>query len=177
MVYFFGSTFISRRQPMDRYHPKRKRNEIFYEQEIQTLLRWGNHVTIALCDNNEPYIVTLSYGYDSDRKALYFHCANKGDKLDFIRRNPQVCATLIKDNGYLDTRCDHDYETLVIRGKLGIIGDLEEKKHALRVLLDHLERNPQPIFDRNIKDDSSYNSVTMLRLDMESVIGKKYLQG
>lgn len=162
---------------MSQYHPRRKRNEILDEEEKKNLLRWGNHVTIALCDNDEPYIVTMSYGYDSKWNVLYFHCANKGDKLDFIRRNPQVCATLIKDNGYMDTKCDHDYETLVIRGKLSIIGELEEKKHALRILLDHLERDPQPIFDRNIQDDTSYNTVTMLRLDMESVIGKKYIQG
>ena len=160
---------------MDQYHPRRKRNEILSEEDKKALLRWGNHLSIALCDNNIPYVVTMSYGYDSGRNALYFHCANKGDKLDFIRKNPEVCATLVKDNGYLATKCDHDYESLVIRGKLWIIENLEEKKHALMVLLNHLEQDPEPIFARNIKNDKSYDSVTMLKLEMESVIGKKYI--
>lgn len=159
---------------MEQYHPKRKRNEIIDEAEKQALLKWGNHVTIALCKANEPYLVTLSYGYDTERDALYFHCANKGDKLDFIRHNPAACATLIKDNGYLETKCDHDYRTLIIRGSLSIVDDLAEKKHGLQVLLNHLERDPQPIFERNIKDDQSYNTVTILKLEMASVIGKQY---
>lgn len=160
---------------MDNYHPKRKKNEILDEEAKLALLKAGNHLTLALCDKDEPYVVTLSYGFDQAHNCLYFHCANKGEKLDFIARNPRACATLIKDNGYLETKCDHDYESLVIRGGIHVVAGLEEKKHGLQVLLDHLEKDPRPIFERNIKDDSSYNGVTILRLDLDSVIGKKYL--
>ncbi len=159
---------------MESYHPRRKRNEIVSEEEKLVLLKAANHVTVALCDNNIPYIVTMSYGFDSEHAALYFHCANKGDKLDYIRKNPNACATIIKDNGYLEARCDHDYETLVIRGKMIIVDELAEKKHALHVILNHLEKDPQPIFDRNIKDDHSYDGVTILKMHIESIIGKKY---
>ena len=160
---------------MEQYHPKRKRNEILEDDAKHALLKGGNHITIALCDNNTPYIVTMSYGYDVDKNALYFHCANKGDKLEFISKNPAVCATLIRDNGYLETKCDHDYESLIIRGKMFVVSELDEKKHGLQVLLNHLEKEPQPIFERNIKSDSSYSSVTILRLDMDVIIGKKYI--
>lgn len=160
---------------MEQYHPKRKRNEILAEDEKSELLRNGDHVTIALCAGDVPYIVTMSYGYDPESDSLYFHCANRGDKLDFIRKNPNACATLIKDNGYLKTKCDHDYASLIIRGSLGVVTDLAEKKHGLQVLLDHLEEDPRPIFERNIKGDASYDGVTILRLKMDSVIGKKYI--
>ena len=160
---------------MEKYHPRRTRNEIIGEEEKAALLRGGNHVSIALCDGDTPYIVTLSYGFDAPGNCLYFHCANKGDKLDFIRKNPKACATIIKDNGYLATKCEHDYETLVIRGRMGIVEGLEEKKRGLQVLLDHLERDPKPIFERNIKDDRSYDGVTILKLEMESIVGKKYI--
>jgi len=160
---------------VEQYHPKRMRNEILDEGERRRLLERGNHITIALCDMNTPYIVTMSYGYDSGHGCLYFHSANKGDKLEFVRRNPNACGTIIKDNGYLETKCDHDYETLVVRGPMSIVTDLEEKKHGLQVILNHLEKDPKPIFERNIKDDASYDRATIMRLDMESVIGKKYL--
>ncbi len=160
---------------MDKYHPKRKRNEIINENEIEYLLKSANHITIALCKNNNPYIVTLSYGYDSENKCLYFHCANKGDKLDYIKDNKNVCATIIKDNGYLETKCDHNYESLIIRGSMSIVNDILEKKHGLKILLNHLEKDPKPIFDRNIKNDSSYNKVTILKLNMDLIIGKKYI--
>lgn len=160
---------------MEQYHPKRKRNEILAEDEKRALIKSGNHITIALCDKDLPYIITMSYGYDEEKNCLYFHCANKGDKLDYIKNNPNACATIIKDNGYMETKCDHDYESLVIRGKMVIVTDLDEKKHGLQVLLNHLEKDPKPIFERNIKDDKSYNGVTILRLNMESIIGKKYI--
>jgi nitroimidazol reductase NimA-like FMN-containing flavoprotein (pyridoxamine 5'-phosphate oxidase superfamily) len=160
---------------MEQYHPKRNRNEILDEEEKRLLLKNGNHVSIALCAGDVPYIITMSYGHDPRSRCLYFHCANKGDKLDYIRQNQNACATLIKDNGYLETKCDHDYETLIIRGKISIVTELDEKKRGLQILLEHLEKDPEPIFARNIKDERSYDSVTILRLDMESVIGKKYI--
>lgn len=157
------------------YHPRRVRNEIVDANEIEQILTSSDHVTLALCNDGVPYVVTMSYGYDRGRKSLYFHCANKGDKLDFIEKNGNTCGTIIKDNGYLKTKCDHDYESLIIRGKIMKVEDLEEKKHGLQVLLSHLEDDPKPIFDRNIKDDGSYDKVTILRLDMTSVVGKKYI--
>ncbi|HOV64334.1 MAG TPA: pyridoxamine 5'-phosphate oxidase family protein, partial [Spirochaetia bacterium] len=160
---------------MESYHPRRKRNEIISDAEKAALLEKGDHITIALCDNNIPYVVTLSYGLDKENNCLYFHCANKGDKLDFISKNPNVCATVIHDNGYMKTKCDHDYETLVIRGELYIVNELSEKKHGLQILLNHLEKDPKPIFERNIKDDHSYDGVTILRMNMKSIIGKKHI--
>lgn len=160
---------------MEQYHPKRKRNEILDEDEKLALIKKSNHITIALCYGDVPYIITMSFGFDSDRNCLYFHCANKGDKLEYIKKNPNACATIIKDNGYLDTKCDHDYESLIIRGKMKIVEDLEEKKHGLQILLNHLEKDPQPIFERNIKTDRSYDGVTILKLEMDSIIGKKYI--
>ena len=157
------------------YHPKRVRNEILDPYEIEDILTSSNHITLALCANDVPYIVTMSYGYDKKNKNLYFHCANKGDKLDFIEKNTNVCATVIVDNGYLKTKCDHDYKSLIIRGKIEKVEDLEEKKHGLQILLNHLEEDPKPIFERNIQNDDSYGKVTILRLLMESVIGKKYI--
>jgi uncharacterized protein len=160
---------------MEQHHPQRQRNEITDDHEKTQLLIQGNHITIALCDHNLPYIVTLSYGFDRAKNCLYFHCANRGDKLECIRKNPRVCATIIKDNGYIETKCDHDYETLVIRGKMYVVHELAEKKHGLQVLLTHLEKDPRPIFERTIKDDRSYDNVTILKMEMDSIIGKKYL--
>lgn len=156
------------------YHPKRVRNEIIDSKEMEDLIGQGNHITLALCADNIPYIVTMSYGYDANNKSLYFHCANKGDKLDYIKKNSNTIGTIIKDNGYLKIRCDHDYESLVIRGKILVVENLEDKKHGLQIMLNHLEEDPQPIFERNIENDESYKKVTILRLEIESVIGKKY---
>ena len=56
-------------------------------RKLREILKNGKFCSIALCNDNKPYIVTLSYGYDAEKHALYFHCATKGLKLDFISKN------------------------------------------------------------------------------------------
>ena len=161
---------------MSDYHPKRKEKVIHDQAEIERLLTGGKFAVIALCRSDEPYLVSLSYGYDQAKRCLYFHCANAGHKLDFIASNPRACATIIEDRGYLPGQCDHDYASLVIRGKLAVVEDLAEKKHGLLALLEHLEADPQPILARNIKNDASYRAVTILKLTIDAVSGKAYRQ-
>jgi nitroimidazol reductase NimA-like FMN-containing flavoprotein (pyridoxamine 5'-phosphate oxidase superfamily) len=84
-----------------KYHLiNRPDREITDEEEILRILKNGKYATLSLCKNNEPYIVTLSYGYEEQSNSLYFHCAKKGLKLVFIKNNPRVCATIIEDGGY-----------------------------------------------------------------------------
>lgn len=158
---------------MFRYHMNKAEREVAGEAELSGLLKKGQYASIALCRNNEPYIVTLSYGYDEQNSCLYFHTATKGLKLEFIRENPDVCATVIEDGGYQKDQCSHQYFSVVIWGQMTLITDLAEKKHAMEVLLNHLEENPGPIRQRNIKSDTAYNGVAMLKLSIRHLTGKR----
>lgn len=157
---------------MTRYHMRRKEKEITDQNLLKSLIIEGKYVTISMCRNNEPYIVTLSYGYDPDKKCLYFHCANEGLKIDFIKKNPLVCATIIKNRGYRMNECDHAYQSIIMRGNLVIIKNIEEKKHGFHVLINHLEKNPEPIKKKHLDDNKSYLNSYTLRLDIEEVSGK-----
>jgi len=157
---------------MPNYHMNRDDKQVIDEKVFNRILTQGKYTTISMCRNDEPYIVTMNYGYDRDKNALYFHCANKGLKLDFIRANPRVCATVVEDHGYKKDECDHAYLSIVFWGTLTIVEDLDEKKHALEVLLNHLEENPDPIRERNLKSDESYKNVEILRLDIHEITGK-----
>ena len=75
---------------MSGYHLRRKDREIQEQEEIVRILKNGKYAIIALAKKNDPYIVTLSYGYDEELNALYFHCAKRGKKLEYITENPQV---------------------------------------------------------------------------------------
>jgi len=154
------------------HHPRRKDKEILDREEIVRILTEGKYAVIGMANGDDPYIVTLSYGYDAELDRLYFHCATKGEKLERIARNPKVCATIIEDRGYLHGKCSHAYATLIIRGAMELVADLEEKKRALIVMLNHLEKEPAPILARNIKNDASYDTVTILKLELSDVSGK-----
>ncbi|HIH88339.1 TPA: pyridoxamine 5'-phosphate oxidase family protein, partial [Candidatus Bathyarchaeota archaeon] len=57
-------------------HPMRRGDkQITDEAEMRAILREAKHVTVAMSLNDEPYLVTLSHGYDAERNCVYFHCA------------------------------------------------------------------------------------------------------
>ena len=158
---------------MSKYHMNKKDREITDNEEISRLLRNGKYAVIAMCRNNEPYVVTLSYGYDEKTNALYFHSALKGLKLEFIKENTAVCATIIEDRGYRNNECEHHYSSLVLWGKMTIVEAIEEKKHAMEILLNHLESNPGPIRERNFKNERVFNNFAMLKLEIGELTAKQ----
>ncbi len=158
---------------MPNYHMNRIDREIRNTEELSRILKNGKYITIALCRDNEPYIVTLSYGYDERNSCLYFHAALKGLKLDFIKANPNVCGTIIQDLGYIVSKCKHHFSSLVLWGKMMIVSDDNEKREALRVLIRHLEPDPEPMIDKIIGDENAFSIITILKLNIEKMTGKR----
>ncbi len=158
---------------MPKYHLKRKDKEMTSSKEMRAIIKRGQYTTIALCHNDEPYIVTMNYGYDEKQSALYFHAALEGQKLEFIEYNPNACATIIEDLGYKQGECSHSYRTVVTRGRIAIVDNLDEKKHGLNIMIDHLEKSPTEAKKKFLKNDSTYDTVTILRLDIEEITGKQ----
>lgn len=158
---------------MQNYHLKNRPNrEVTQVAEIQQILSNGKYSVIAMCRDNEPYIVTLSYGYDLDQNALYFHCSLQGLKLDFIRSNPLVCATVIEDGGYVENECEHIFRTAVFWGKMSVVTILEEKKHGMKILLNHLESSPGTIQRLQQKSDEAYSRMEILKLEITQIHAK-----
>jgi len=158
---------------MLKYHMNRKEKEITDPVVLNEIVKQGKYVTIAMCRAKEPYIVALNYGYDENKNSLYFHCSLKGLKLDFIKHNPAVCATVIEDRGYKIGDCSQAYRSVVFWGKMHIIEDSEEKKHGINILLNHLEDNPDEIRERSLKSDDVYKEVGILRLNITEISGKQ----
>lgn len=157
---------------MTRYHLQKKEREIKDTKELHAIIKKGKYTTIALCRNNEPYIVTLSYGYDELKNALYFHSRLKGLKYEFIQENPSVCATIIEDRGYIMNECAHEFRSVIIWGKMYFVETLEEKKHGMDILLKHLEGNPDKITQESLSNDKYYKNLGILRLDIAEINGK-----
>lgn len=158
---------------MAAYHMKRQERQITDENELEEILSLGRYAVIAMCRGSEPYIVTLSYGYDQAQNALYFHTARTGQKMDFIRQNPNVCATILEDRGYTQNACAHAYRSVVLFGKMAFVEDTEQKKHGVAVILNHLEENPDTIRERVLKSDAVYSTIAVLKLEIAQMTGKK----
>jgi nitroimidazol reductase NimA-like FMN-containing flavoprotein (pyridoxamine 5'-phosphate oxidase superfamily) len=156
-----------------KYHMhNRPDREIKNKSEIEEILKKGKFCVIAMCKDNKPYVVTLSYGYDPVKNALYFHCAKQGLKLDIMGQNSEVCATIIEDGGYVITECAHNYKTVVFWGTLQIVPDIEEKKQGMRVLLNHLEGDAEIVEAKFLKSVGQFSHMEILRLDIGEIHAK-----
>ncbi len=158
---------------MTDYHLTRTEKTTSDPAFIDDILVNGEYMSIAMCRNDEPYIVTLSYGYDRERNSLYAHCAKEGLKLDFIRENNRICGTVFRDEGYIQGECGQPYRSVVFRGTAHEPTTLDEKKHAMAVLLEHLEEDPIIIATTKLDEDRRYNAFSILRIDIDDITGKK----
>ena len=98
---------------------------------------------IALNDENAPYIVPLSYGYESasDKLILYFHCARKGKKTDLIRKCPSAGfeTDVFRRLVAAEKACGYTakYSGIVGWGNIEFVEDNSEKEKALCLIMQH----------------------------------------
>lgn len=158
---------------MKKYHLKNRPNrELKTQEEINGILENGKYAIISMCRDNEPYVVTLSYGLDKETNSLYFHCSPVGLKMDFLAVNKKVCATIIEDSGYLMDECAHEYKSVVFWGEMYQIKNLDEKKRGMQVLLRHLEQKDSVVKEKMLKSDEYYPKMSILRLDIHQIHAK-----
>jgi nitroimidazol reductase NimA-like FMN-containing flavoprotein (pyridoxamine 5'-phosphate oxidase superfamily) len=111
-----SKTFIESREEMER---------ILHEETIGWL---------GLSLGGKPYVVPLNFGYVEGR--ILFHCALTGQKLDYLKANPQVCFAVGRQSGQVRRHaggdpCHVDSESVICYGRARIVEDLDERKTTL----------------------------------------------
>jgi nitroimidazol reductase NimA-like FMN-containing flavoprotein (pyridoxamine 5'-phosphate oxidase superfamily) len=151
---------------------RRKEKEITETAEMIAILKQAKYITVAMCLDDEPYLVTLSHGFDVENNCIYFHCAQEGKKIDILKKSNLVWGQALKDDGYATGKCDHLYATTQFKGRVTFITDENEKRHALRVMIDQLEEKPDEVYSEQVTD-KSVKRVGIGRIDIEGMSGKR----
>lgn len=158
---------------MESYHQlRRKEQEIRDSAELKAILAETRYVTVAMCRNDEPYLVTLSHGYDEKRNAVYFHCAFAGKKIDFLKANNRVWGQAFIDRGYVQGKCDHLFTSVQFSGRVSFVADAAEKRRALAVMIRQLERDPDRVLAAKVTD-ARVEATNIGRIDIEFMSGKR----
>lgn len=118
----------------------RREREVTDKNEIRNILETCKVVHVGMVDGDEPYVVPMNYGYTmDDGVTIYLHSAPKGYKLDVLQKNPKVFVEMECDivplEGKLPCQYGTTYQCFMGRGTAEIVEDVEEKKHALTVLM------------------------------------------
>jgi hypothetical protein len=120
----------------------------------------------------------MNFGYTSDSvQRLFFHCANKGRKLEMIEKNHYVCFEMDIDHK-IYTRPGKDgrkgcnwgmkYRSVVGYGNISIITETEAKKTGLDFIMRHYGDENEYVYDEKVLANT-----TVLRLDITEMTGKK----
>lgn len=116
---------------------RQKDREIKDRTTIDNIIRRCRVCRLAMCDDGQPYIVPLNFGYDGS--FLYFHTALEGKKIDIIRRNSHVgfefdiLHDIVKDESAC--KWSAKYESVVGTGTAETINDVKDKKVALEWIM------------------------------------------
>jgi len=153
---------------------RRKEKAITEEKELKAILQKAKYVTIAMCKDNEPYLVSMSHGYDPEKNCIYFHCAKEGKKMDILKENNVIWGQALFDEGYVHGECNHNYATTMFKGTVSFLDDFDEKKAALHFMIYQLENDPEAFLKKPIPEKPLTElRIAIGRIDIEYMSGKK----
>ncbi len=154
------------------YHMRRTDKEFKNPEKLRKVLKETEYVTLAMVKDNEPYLVSMSHGYDDENNCIYIHSANEGKKLDYLKKNPVVWGQALMDHGYVVEECSHRYVSVMFKGRVTFLESVEEKRHAFKVMISQLEPNPESIMDR-LLDSEGIRGTIVVKIMIEYITGKK----
>ena len=154
-----------------KYHMLRHDKEITDEETLKKILKTTQYVTLAMVKDNEPYLVSLSHGYDEENHCIYFHSAKKGKKLDFLRATSVVWGQALLDHGYVDIECSHNYASVMFSGKVSFIEDKEERWKAISLMNRQLDPNAEDMIAK--RKPESLDSAVIGKILIDYWSGKK----
>ena len=148
---------------------RRKEREINDIKEIEKLIIGADVCRIGFVDGDEPYIVPVFFGYESN--TIYFHSAWEGRKVNLIKKNNKVCFELDTDIEIIqsDNSCDwgSKYRSVIGTGRAFFVTDNQEKIDGLNVIMKHYSSDMFQFSQEKL------NHVLIVRIDIDSIHGKK----
>ena len=147
---------------------RRKDQEIKDKDVLVEILSGAKVMRIALSDEDGPYVVPVTFGYEDD--TIYFHSSPKGMKIDMLRKNNKVCFEVEVDTEIVsaDTPCKYGvrYRSVIGFGHAHILDDEQEKVRGLDILMGHYAEGPFAYEPKFLK------LACVVRIDIESMTGK-----
>ena len=151
-----------------KFHMRLKDREITDFGKIEEVIRKAIVCHLGLVDNGEPYIVPVNFGYEN--KAIYFHSALKGRKVDLLKRNNRVCFELETDVEIGKTEkssCAVKYRSVIGTGKAHILEDKQEKTRGLKAIMRQCAGGEYEFSEDRL------GTVLVVRIDIEEITGKQ----
>jgi nitroimidazol reductase NimA-like FMN-containing flavoprotein (pyridoxamine 5'-phosphate oxidase superfamily) len=150
------------------------------EAEVDKTLRTARVGRLGLCRNGQPYVVPINFAYENGR--IYFHCADVGMKIEFLRDNPSVCFEVDEHHGIMAAPmvCNYDtaYRSVIASGTARILTDLKEKTVGLKSIVAKYagRENAEKLESKTVDGYRSPqgSKTIVVEITIERITGKSY---
>ena len=148
---------------------RRNEKEITERSAIEAIIRQSLVCRLGLSNGDQPYVLPLCFGYEDG--SLYFHAALEGRKIDMLRNNNRVCFEFETNIEIVEGKeaCNWGmkYKSVIGFGKAAFLNDMEEKRHALDVMMRQYS-------GRSFRfPDNSVQQTAIIRVAIETMSGKQ----
>lgn len=156
-----------------------QKRECTDQAKIQSFLWNAKTGFLGLSANDIPYVIPLNFICLGE--SIYFHGASEGQKINYIRQNPQACFTVSEEFGTMTSpipaHTDTSYMSVMIFGQLEFVTLLDEAAEAMQSMLDKYVPGyyEQPLAKSHLdKYKSSLGSRTLVfKLNIQSITAKE----
>jgi len=156
---------------------RRHDREITDKDWIIGLLNRTGFGVLATCKDGQPFTVARNFAYDAENHAIYFHGARKGRTFESADAGSLANLNVSEMGEWILAERAMNfgvkYKGVVVFGKLSIVEDNEEAKHALQLLMDKHFPELRPDVDYESTTDIDLKVTAVLRMDIDSWSGKE----
>ncbi len=143
---------------------RRKEKEIKDMTLIEAVIKQSKVCRLAMVDQDKPYVIPMSFGYDG---SLYFHSALEGRKIEVLKKNPQVCfefdevTKLVKNKDACEWGMA--FKSVIGEGEAVFVEDITQKAHGLGVIMAQYS-NRSFEFPKESMDETAVIKVAITRI-------------
>ena len=147
----------------------RKNKQLTNEECVHILKTEKRGVLSIIGDNDYPYGMPMNHFYNEEDGKIYFHCGEKGHRLDALKKNNKVsfCAY---DEGYrIPGEWALNVKSVIVFGRMAIVDDMDKIVNITTKLSHKFTQD-----DEYIKSEiENYAKATLLlELTPEHICGK-----
>jgi hypothetical protein len=109
--------------------------------------------------------------------VIYFHCAGKGKKMEFLKKNPKVWGLVVLDQGIMEGACVNLYASAMFSGRVEFVQDSSEKSIVMNLFAEKLSKDINGVKQRLQKifggGGSALNGVLFGKIVIDELTGKR----
>jgi nitroimidazol reductase NimA-like FMN-containing flavoprotein (pyridoxamine 5'-phosphate oxidase superfamily) len=151
----------------------RRKRQLLPEAETTAMLESCTSGVLAVQgDDDYPYAVPLSFAYEDGK--LFFHSARAGHKIDAIGRSEKASFCVIAADDVVQSAFTTHFRSAVAFGRLRILTEDGEKRHALQRLAR--KYSPDFVHAADAEIDGEWNKTCAFELAVEHMTGKAAIE-